>query len=96
MSAPCPALGFHVTMERLVDPGTKDDDPLLDAWVDFLEGRGLYCGGGGKRRMEFAVASEGFQATENDREAARAWLASRPELKAWKVGDLEDLDRDDR
>lgn len=46
--------------------------------------------------MEFAVASEGFQATENDREAARAWLASRPELKAWKVGDLEDLDRDDR
>ena len=96
MSAPCPTLGFHVRMERLVDPGTKDDDPFLDAWIDFLEGRGLYCGGGGGRRMEFAVASDAFQATENDREAARAWLASRPELKAWEVGDLEDLDREDQ
>jgi uncharacterized protein YggL (DUF469 family) len=95
MSAPCPTLGFRVTMERASDPGTGGDDALLNAWTDFLERRGLYYGGGGRRHLELVVASEAFQATENDREAALAWLASRPELKAWHVGDIEDLNRDD-
>lgn len=96
MTAPCPTLGFHVTMELLVDPGEHADEALLDAWIDFLEARGLYCGGGGRQRVELVVASEASQATENDRVAAEAWLASRPELATWHVGDLEDLNRDDQ
>jgi uncharacterized protein YggL (DUF469 family) len=93
MTAPCPALGFHVMM----DSGALSRerfDALLDAWIDFLEARGLYCAGGGSEPMRLVVASEASQATENDRVAARAWLASRPELRTWHVGDLEDLNRD--
>jgi uncharacterized protein YggL (DUF469 family) len=96
MTAPCPALGFHVVMESTVDFDSARHDELLDAWTDFLENRGLYCGGGGRDRMEFVVASEASQATENDRVAARAWLASRAELRTWHVGDLEDLNREDQ
>ena len=96
MTAPCPALGFHVMM----DSGALSRerfDALLDAWVDFLQARGLYCaGGGGSAPMRIVVASEASQATENDRVAAQAWLASRPELMTWHVGDLEDLSRDDQ
>jgi len=95
VTAPCPALGFHVVMESGIDFESKAHDELLDAWIDFLESRGLYCGGGGRDHLKFVVASEASQATENDRVAARAWLASRPELRSWQVGDLEDLNRED-
>jgi uncharacterized protein YggL (DUF469 family) len=94
MTAPCPALGFHVVMESATELDSEQHDRLLDAWIDFLEARGLYCGGGGRTHMEFVVASEASQATENDRVAAQTWLASRPELLTWDVGDLEDLNRD--
>jgi uncharacterized protein YggL (DUF469 family) len=96
MTTPCPALGFHVVMESSAELDSEQYDRMLDAWMDFLERRGLYCAGSGRRRAEFVVASEASQATENDRVAARAWLASRPELLTWDVGDLEDLNRDDQ
>jgi uncharacterized protein YggL (DUF469 family) len=94
MSASCPALGFHVVMEPAASAGSAEYNDLLGAWILFLEGRGLYCGGEGGRpaRMEFTVGSEASQATEGDRVAARAWLASRPDLRHWQVGDLIDLD----
>ena len=95
MTAPCPALGFHVMM----DSGALSRerfDALLDAWMGFLDARGLYCAGGGSAPMRIVVASEASQATENDRLAAQTWLASRPELLNWHVGDLEDLNRDDQ
>ena len=67
---------------------------LGHAWLAFLAGRGLYCaGGGGAERLAYAVGSEASQATEGDRRAAKAWLASRVELQGWQVGDLDDLDR---
>jgi uncharacterized protein YggL (DUF469 family) len=96
MTAPCPALGFRVVLESGAELDDAGHDIFLDAWIDFLENRGLYCGGGGRNRMEFVVASEASQATENDRVAARTWLASRAELRAWHVGDLEDLNREDQ
>jgi uncharacterized protein YggL (DUF469 family) len=99
MSAPCPAFGFHVMMETAPSPGSGSCDDLLGAWILFLEGRGLYCGGGSGGRghpahMEFAVGSEAAQATESDRVAARAWLESRPDLLRWQVGELVDLDQE--
>jgi uncharacterized protein YggL (DUF469 family) len=70
----------------------KTLDQLWDAWIGFLEGRGLYCGGGGDSdRLEYAVASEASQATESDREAAMTWLAAREDLKSWNVGALIDI-----
>ncbi len=94
MSAPCPTFGFVVVMDIVPGIDAQTRDALSDAWNDFLEARGLYCvGGAAAERLEYVIASEAAQATENDREATRAWLTARPELRGWRVGDLEDLDR---
>jgi uncharacterized protein YggL (DUF469 family) len=95
MTAPCPALGFRVTIEPRSGIGPSFE-ALVDDWTHFLEGRGLHCtGGGASERVAFVVASEASQATENDRVAARAWLSSRPDVSSCDVGDLEDLSRED-
>ena len=90
MTAPCPTLGFVVSMElaRAADGWTS----LADAWRSFLESRGLYCSGGVRgERLEYAVLSEAWQATEVDRASAQAWLAQRDDVKEWRVGELEDF-----
>ena len=95
MSAPCPTFGFLVVMEvaETMDAGANTE--LRDSWIGFLETRGLYCARGdtvGPRgKLEYVVVSEASQATDADREAARAWLASRRELRAWHMGMLEDF-----
>ena len=67
-------------------------DGFREAWIEFLETRGLYCAvAGGEERRQYAVASEASQATEADRGSAKAWLASRSELHGWRVGGLEEL-----
>lgn len=94
MTAPCPAYGFRVVMEPAAALAPGADDALWDGWIAFLEGRGLYCGGGGgPARLVYVVASEASQATEVDREATHAWLEARSELRGWQVGELEDLDQ---
>src|SRR5687768_14119629 len=92
MTAPCPTFGFLVAMELTpgLDPSTRNG--FRYAWSDFLDSRGLYCGGaGGEKRHEYAVLSEASQATEADRVSTEAWLQSRGELCGWYVGVLEDL-----
>jgi len=96
MSAPCPTFGFLVVMEiaDTMDAGANSE--LRDSWIRFLETRGLYCARGGtvddpRGKLEYVVVSEASQATDADREAARAWLASRRELRAWHVAMLEDF-----
>lgn len=95
MTAPCPALGFCVVIDVTGDSAVPLDE-LRRAWTDFLETRGLYCMSTEGRPLTFVVASEASQATETDRAAARTWLTARPELRAWSVGDLEDLRAGDR
>jgi uncharacterized protein YggL (DUF469 family) len=93
VSASCPILGFRVVLE--LGPRPSVDQDLVDAWIEFLAGRGLHCtGGGGAERMDFVVASDASQATESDRVAARAWLESRADLLRWRVGELVDLDQE--
>lgn len=87
MTAPCPALGFVVAIERA--PGGRDE--LSRAWRELLETRGLCATGGGAERREYVVTSEAAQATESDRDAVRAWLASRADVRRWRVGEVEDL-----
>ena len=91
MTAPCPTFGFIVTLE--FRPGTEEElrTSFWDVWIDFLEQRGLYCGGGGGDSCEYVVASDASQATDADRRAVQAWLAARSELSAWRVGELIDL-----
>lgn len=93
MSAPCPAFGFLVTMETRAALGAAARDRLSVAWRGFLATRGLTCSGGGEDVRTFVVRSEAAQATDTDRAAVRAWLASRDELRAAHVGDLIDLDQ---
>jgi uncharacterized protein YggL (DUF469 family) len=93
MSGACPRLGFRVGIDIRSGVAPPDQRGFLDAWTSFLEGRGLQCGGGGAFRVEYVVTSESSQATDSDRAATEAWLASRREVSGWLVGDLEDLDR---
>ncbi|NUR33671.1 MAG: DUF469 family protein [Gemmatimonadaceae bacterium] len=95
MTAPCPLLGFRVTIEPAA--GVDGLEELTDAWLHLLERRGLHCtGGGGLNGLAFVVVSDAAQATENDRDAARSWLDSRRDVSSWQVGDLEDLSGNDR
>ena len=91
MSAPCPTFGFVVTFETRPGLPATAHDELLDAWIEFLEARGLQCGGGGETRHEFAVTSEAGQATNEDRVAAEAWLAAHDDVVRWTVSELHDL-----
>lgn len=93
MSAPCPTFGFHVVIEPAAALASPARAGLEDAWVALLESRGLYCAAGGSERLAYVVASEASQATENDRDSVRSWLAARPEVARWWVGDLTDLDQ---
>lgn len=91
MSAPCPTLGFFVAMDVAPSVDTDAWNSAWDDWIDVLERRGLHCGGGGSERLEYAVASDASQATEEDRIALDAWLAQNPHITAWHVGPLKDL-----
>jgi uncharacterized protein YggL (DUF469 family) len=91
MTAPCPSFGFIATI--VLAPGVDDSAraQFWREWLEFLEARGLYSGGGGGDSPEYVVASEAAQATDADREAVRAWLAGRRELSRFSVGELIDL-----
>ena len=96
MSAPCPTFGFLVVMEIASTIDASANRELRDSWIGFLETRGLSCADGStadetRAELKFVVTSEASQATETDREAVRAWLASRRELRTWHVGALEDF-----
>jgi hypothetical protein len=92
LSAPCPALGFVADLEPAPGLPIERLATLRAEWGAFLDERGLrarevHVG----MRLRFEVDSEASQATQNDRAAAEAWLAARPELARWQVGDIHDL-----
>ena len=91
MTAPCPSFGFLVTLAFRLGMDEHRRRAFRDTWIEFLEQRGLYCAGGGGDSGEYVVASDASQATDTDRRAVEAWIAQRPELSAWNVGELIDL-----
>jgi uncharacterized protein YggL (DUF469 family) len=91
MSAPCPALGFVVTMTRRPNIGEADVDVLIDAFIDVLESHGLQTGGVGDTTLEFVVSREGGQATDVDRTVVREWAAQWTAQANIVVGDIVDL-----
>ena len=92
MSAPCPALGFIVELEPVAGLSVGRLATLRAEWAAFLDERGLR---GRERRvgteLRFEVESEASQATQNDRAAVKAWLATRAELAGCRVGEIHDL-----
>ena len=91
MSAPCPEFGFAVTIEPAGGPGTRERPTLEEALAALLASRGLSADAGRSGARRFIVRSEGSQATDADREAVRAWLAARPDVRDVHVSDLIDL-----
>lgn len=91
MTAPCPALGFVVSMHfasSLTDGARAE---LRKAWLGVLEERGLECEGADSKASAYVVSSEAAQATEDDRVAIVRWLADLPQVAESEVGPLVDL-----
>ena len=91
MSAPCPEYGFTLTCRLAPAVGPDAARALRDALAQALESRGLAARGGGEERWHHVVTRDGGQAIDADREALRAWAATRPEIAAATVGPLHDL-----
>jgi uncharacterized protein YggL (DUF469 family) len=91
MSAPCPVLGFVVTVAIRPNVDEGDVDALVDEFIDLLEGHGLQTGGGGDVTFEFVVNREGGQATDADRSIVREWATRWSERAQIDVGDIVDL-----
>jgi uncharacterized protein YggL (DUF469 family) len=86
----CPRFGCAVQMEAA--PGVAPEH-LASAFLRFLDEHGLEdLGRGEPAALEFLVASEGGQATAQDRDAIVAWLGARAEVGDYGVGPLVDLD----
>jgi uncharacterized protein YggL (DUF469 family) len=87
----CPRFGFAVQMEPA--PGVTAAH-LSASFLQLLAARGLEdVGAAEPPELEFLVASEAGQATDDDREAILAWLGARGEVGDYGVGPLVDLDR---
>jgi uncharacterized protein YggL (DUF469 family) len=81
-------LGFSVSIELQCAPTRAILDWLFSAFLErLIEARGLYYGGGVD--SGFVYRGRG-SATEEDRAAVSAWLATRSEIKAATVGPLQD------
>ena len=91
LTEPCPARGFFVAIELAPASSARVRKEFRDRWLTFLAGRGLYAMSAGADGWKWAVGSEASQASELDCEAARNWLAARPEVRQAKVGSIEDL-----
>lgn len=81
-------LGFCFKAE--IDEMSSDQmDTFMDAMVhEAVDARGLAMGG--SATGAFICSMFGATATEEDREAIRAWLTARPEVKLVRIGPLVD------
>lgn len=94
MSAPCPTYGFAIALRPAPGLDAAASAALRDAFVAAVEARGLSAGGG-DRVWRHVISRDGGQAIDADREALRAWAASRPDVMDVTVGPLVDLDDPD-
>ncbi|MFL5560506.1 MAG: hypothetical protein ACJ79K_03440 [Gemmatimonadaceae bacterium] len=91
MTEPCPMLGFFVIIELAPDSSPSPPGGFAADWREFLATRGLYAMSADAAARRWAVASEASQAVEADCDAARGWLAARPDVGRVEVGPIEDL-----
>jgi uncharacterized protein YggL (DUF469 family) len=82
-------LGFTLSAEIHKELSPEQQNAFLSAFLDdVIEARGLAYGGGVD--LGFVSKFERGSATEEDRQAVKAWYAARPEVKETTVGDLVD------
>jgi uncharacterized protein YggL (DUF469 family) len=83
-------MGFEFEAELERPLSTEAEDDLLDSFLtEIVEPRSLALGGAITDGF-IACGSRG-SVTEDDRESIRAWLSSRPEVRAVRVGTLKDV-----
>ena len=93
MSAACPVFGFAIACTLRSELDEAGEAALTDAFLTFAASRGLACSGGfSGKRWSMTVHSDAGQATDADRVAAHAWIASRTEIATANLGPLVDLD----
>ena len=84
-------LGFEVMAELDVDIGQEQRFAFLDRFIDAVEARQLGFGGGGSTPFAGFVGRLGpGSASDADREALEAFLASDPAVIRHQVGPLVD------
>jgi uncharacterized protein YggL (DUF469 family) len=91
MSAPCPTLGFDITIALRSTVGEADIDALVDDLIDFLESHGLQTDAASDATLKFAVTREGGQATDADRALVRDWASRWSDDAEISIGEIVDL-----
>jgi uncharacterized protein YggL (DUF469 family) len=93
MSAACPSFGFNVRIRMRANAEQHEEAQLWQSFMrDVIAVRGLTCGGTRTHdHWSQIIRSEASQATDTDREAVKAWLASRREVDSVEIGPLVDL-----
>ena len=91
MSAPCPTLGFHLTVTFAPAAPELRRRALRAAFLDAAAAYGLACEPRGEECFRFVVTGDGVQATESDRQRLLAWLDEQPEIASHRAGALTDL-----
>ena len=91
MTAPCPMLGFTVTVELRGDASAAERREIVASLVGLLERHDLTGTVRGDRVIDVVVRRDGSQATDADRALVRAWAAAWTARAAIAVGDVVDL-----
>lgn len=92
MTAPCPTFGFRVVLEFRAALAAEARREFWAGWRSFLGDHGLRADPEpGTTDESCTVVAEGTQATESDRVATDAWLATRKELGHWRISGLDDV-----
>lgn len=84
-------LGFSMRFHIDDSLTASDRNAILEALIEFVEGRSVYIGGGGfSNFQEFFVSRHRSSTTPDDQEALRVWLESNPSVDDVVIGPLVD------
>ncbi len=91
MSAPCPTLGFHLTITFAADTSADRRAAVQAAFEQMIAANGLLCDARGDSAVACTVTGDGTQATDFDRDQVTAWLRAQPEIAGCTIGALTDI-----
>jgi uncharacterized protein YggL (DUF469 family) len=92
MTAPCPIFGFLVEIEIDDYVSPVESDSLWNAFMAFVQQRGLEADGGrGSHMWTYRLCGESAQASDLDRAALQEWASKHREIVSIRIGDLFDV-----
>lgn len=81
---------FHFQIRGSLS-GDVDDGTVLDAFIEWIEGRDLYFAGNvGRGEIDGLVLAIPGSPTEEDRQSVLRWFRDRPEVIEVKAGEFTD------